>query len=151
MSYTGEFKEIISLKEGTPGVKILDLAGLECFVDKFSDCNFIIDTDERKCGDKYPPLMFKFLLGFKTRQDDKYFISRFCYEQDKEKFVEFWGKVSTFTEPFRFLHASTEGFKTSDRIYEHDKEDWVYEVICTKGKVQIQQITIGITKEEVLP
>lgn len=142
MSFTAVYRRLRTLDDGD-FVRIEDLNGLK---DALSDTiEDQMKLAERKT-DEYPAKAYKYLKGFRTYDEEtyseEYNIERLGAAYSGEDYVEFWEKVSRYTQPFYFLH-SPHANKFPTLLEAFGGDDSIYVTECIKGKVWTYKVSIS--------
>jgi len=136
MAYQGSYSLIFSESKSTfgeIGVRIIDYEEFTKFIEDTPIKGLKPHLTEKLVEfEQNQPVKEYYLNGLHSATDPVpgpvgYVIGDLCYCHFRKEFLEFWSKLSKFTEPFSFKH--------SDRGYEEN--DYEYVVSCDKGLVTV--------------
>lgn len=162
MSFTGVYTEFVSDgSRDNPHPKIFNLDNFYDEMKEYSDIEIhssMMITSEYKeiTQKKYPTIYKKWvtLEGFRCYGDDGYNLDRIAIMYDKERFIEFFEKLSKLCEPFHFYHSPMEnrfpsvvemmkgGEKNVEMMKGEEEPNTIFKVKCNDGDVDIQEYKI---------
>jgi hypothetical protein len=157
MSFTGVSSILYSIKKDER-VKIKDFLGLQKYIESIGYPPAWIHTYDIIEKLTYPPQTWKYLTGISSYEikNDCCMLDRVGFNYSKKDFINMWGMISTFTEPFYFYHSPRDGaFSNSVDIAEENTELFIYKLVCVNGIVEVHEIdfkseskTLYSSKEE---
>jgi hypothetical protein len=124
------------------GIKIKDFSGLQKYIESIGYPVAWIHTYDIIETLSYPYKTWKYLTGISSYEikNDYCKLDRVGYDYSHDDFINMWGMLSTFTEPFYFYHSPRDGVFPNASDIKEDEEAFIYKVICVNGIIEIQKI-----------
>jgi hypothetical protein len=146
---------------GSGGVRIDDYEAFMAHINDLSSKSIDPLTYSSKTKDEadYPRTYteYEYLQGFTAYYDRDELIDEtsilklenFGFDYDREFFVEFWSRVSTYCQPFGFFHSPANHFPTLADVAMNYGPDHIYRVECAEGEVEVEEMAVTFNCEMV--